>query len=841
MESSIYTGTMPVKGSLYLTSPCMPSAALGNGLHLPNLPYTPIVKTNRELSHSPHLRKTVTTRHKPRMACEIPVGHPASDVVEGSDEKLGRTSCGDKKNSGPATATGIRKEATLGQSILSGSTTTPRTLQPQVKGGMDSFKSLRSMLTKITDQKPGLNSTLLHFGETTEVMNSFTYCKKDPPPLVSVLEQYLQRELGAVVGDEGICTAQSRLRPFREIFCVLADAFPAYGQIMNDIMTAYDGVIQEQAAMLMEALNERQRQERIVTERSAEVQELNSTITRLTAELKEARDELDDDMILPDDEGDLGDVVVQTGKRSVQAFKKLEKSLARSRAVIQRLEEVNKDHLEKILVLISALRESDKRSKDVERDYNDLLIKVEQLNEFKVMAGEAQCELELLKERYNDFISITEHNLIKDQLIDELRVAQNAGRHNRRAAAVRGTQVDVMGRKLKAIQEENAQLLKCDDSLEVLTPRPKWSEVHDKVPSLRDYVKPIKALPLEGDEALTSEVPGMSETVLQVDFLVEQIISLRNELERRKMLPIPMEAPELPLMGRHAGKNIPLHLQAAGFLPFIELDQMNLVTIVYNFFQDSVQSHPDVLLPTFDVTGLYLHYLQSVIEKSPGMDKFWHPQHLAINIDYIAHRREHCRPSLRLLTGILDGIFPSRLACDVMAIVNNVQLELKDLATSQKRTRLRRTALSDCILPVLQLKTSKEIALLRESLGIDTTHDVASLISINSKFMATFFDQECAASMIFYSQLVERITSLSESTDLINGGGTIVAHKKVADAIMELEPLTPRPVITEMMEKSSSKSVADTVHASSLGDMISILGATPIVRRTPRTIEGCVL
>ncbi|RHW72269.1 hypothetical protein DPX39_060042500 [Trypanosoma brucei equiperdum] len=131
------------------------------------------------------------------------------------------------------------------------------------------------MLSKSTDTKWGAATTsFLETGGMAQTMNSFMSSGRDPPPLATTLAQYLQKEVSVAVDEGGVCTAQSRLRPFREALFVLIDAFPAYSQILNDIMSAYDGVIQEQAAMLIESMNERQRQERVVAQRGMEVQEL---------------------------------------------------------------------------------------------------------------------------------------------------------------------------------------------------------------------------------------------------------------------------------------------------------------------------------------------------------------------------------------------------------------------------------------------------------------------------------------------------------------------------------------------------------------------------------------
>ncbi|ESL06536.1 hypothetical protein TRSC58_05788 [Trypanosoma rangeli SC58] len=825
--------TLPLKGMRYITSPSVPSVALGNK-HLPQLPYTPIV----------------CAEGGSNLLAAFPAICPSACMPLDASNKDRTQTVNIKANDGNKNK---RRKSVAGQYVTSKETTIAhngtRSFTSHTSSRGDTQRSpSTSMLASHKDNSVktvGANALTFSkkMGETysgcRDTVNSPMYRtipKEALPPLVTVLERYIRQEMDATLRRGTPVTAQDRLRPFREAFFAFIDAFPGYGNILNDIISAYDGVIQEQAKLLVETISGQSQQH------IAEVAGLKAIISNLMAELEEARNQVKETETPPSSKGGErgGEKVIPELRlqRPEKSSAEKDKELHDAKEHIAALGEVIKNDLEKQLVLINALRESDRRAKALEEQLSAAASQMDELADFKIMAGDAQKQLEEFKLKYQNFISVQDHEIIRDYLKGELQAAQHMVRQYRRSAAVRGTQVDVIGRKLKIIQEENKKLLDTveDERKELLTPRPDWKKIHASLPDLKETAAPFKAITLEGDEAITSTVEGLSETRLQVEYLVESINSLSRELQQRKIVLKPMPTPTISLIGQGMDSRVPLHLRACGIIPRVSLDQVEILLLVHDFFSDILQPHPDVLLHTLDVPALYKEFLQERIQTREALQVFVCAEHLAINLADVAKCMENTRPSLLLLDGILSGIFPARIACDVMTIVENVRLELTSLSKGQGKTRLRRVAISDCIAPVLNLKTLAEVVALKEAMGSDTTHNVEALCATEGKFISTLFDQECASGMAFYVNLLEKLTSYAYCVEP-EDNELVISLENVGQAITEVEPLTPNVIIKEITDNSTEKSLSDEKATVRLSDVIHLLAAAPLIRRSaqPKT------
>ncbi|KAH9579707.1 Translin-associated factor X-interacting protein 1 [Trypanosoma melophagium] len=825
--------TLSLTGMQHITSPSVPSVVLGDK-HLPEVPYNPVPRPESRQALSLNLRDIVPS------ARLLLKSHDKNTPRSGGVHKS-KSSINGKIGTIAGQFVGSRAAATTSP-IKGSSTATPESCATDGKkttsSPLPNFQTVafsKDVSEKAMNLTKKLNQTYSGTKTISNTTMNRTFAKPMLPPLATALEHYVQRELGILMDETGILTAQERLPPFREAFFSFIDAFPAYGKILNDIMSAYDSVIQEQAKMLTEMMSKQTERQIADEQHSIEVDELNKTILKLSEELEETRGALEErELVLPVDDDPAAASRPRT-QRSGRIFADMEKMLREAKRKIAILEENNKSDLEKHLVLIAALRESDKRSKVLELQLATANAKAEELDDFKIMAGEAQKQLEEFKLKYQNYISVKDYELMKEYLTGELQAAQNLVKQYRRSAAVRGTQVDVIGRKMKTLQDEKIELLEVveDERRQLLTPRPDWKKIHSLLPDLGENSSPIEAIPIEGDIVTTSTIQGPNETRLQVEYLVERINSLNKELQRRSMIPLPVKNPEIALIGQGVGSCVPRHLRASGIIPRVKLDTMEVLHLVHDFFNDVLRPHPDALLYTLDVPTLYLGFLKKRIETKEELKHFLCPEHLAINLADMAKDREHCRPSLYLLDGILSGIFPARIACDVIIIIENVRYELKELSEAQKKTRLRRTAVSDCVSPVLQLKSAEEVALIKEALGADTSHDVTALTSTTGKFISTLLDQECASGMKFYATLLDKLTSYAHYLEE-EGGDLVINLDDVGRAITEVEPLTPKPVIKEITQKSSDNNFAEEEQRTRLSDVVHALAAAPVIRRSPQ-------
>ncbi|KAH8613546.1 putative Translin associated factor X interacting N terminus [Trypanosoma vivax] len=834
MPATEYGSTMPVRGVQHIASPCIPSVSLEAARHLPTLPYN--LRVGAKTGNS--LISTVPSATKSsRDLCDrnAPQGSVRGGVKSGGRNANADDSVVKDRGMtprGPLTPfKGACATYSGGRINILGNTTVEglKSLQPtgslaEATGDLKTVAGRTMSLTRAVDQ--GLLGTV----NMTRTVKACLSSRYGPPPLAVALESYVQKEVEATIDEHGSSTAQDRLKPFREALGVIIDAFPAYSKILNDIMAAYDSVIREQAMTIMDAVSRESQQKLADEEHRIEVEELNTTITKLMSELQEVKSEIEGD-----EGNEAADENLSTGSnrqsRSLRGYRKLEKNLADAKATIKAMESVNKDDLQKVLVLVNAVRESDKRAKELEEQVFLLNARLEGLSEFKIMAGETERQLEEMRDKFRHFVSLREHEAITEQLTSELAAAHAAARHNRRAAAIRGTQVDVMGRKLKAIQDENEQIIDASFPRDIYTPRPKWDQIQEEVPGLKERMESIKAPPLDGDEVITSTVPGMSETVLQVEYLVERIRLLTQELERRTMVPMSMTLPAFPFVGQCLSTEVPHHLRSCGIIPYIEMDAMFVLGLVYDFFREVLHSHPDVLLPSFNVHTHYINFLQAAMKTRPDMQRFACVEHIAVNLHHLSNDKSRCRAPLMLLSGILAGSYPPRLACDVITIIDNVVSELQEIAAEQKKTRLCRAIVSECISPLFQLKTNEEVSFLKEALGPDSSFDVASLCNIGGKFLSALFEQECVGSVTFYTNLVSRLTSYAQFIPQ-NGGMWVIAFEKIGQTINEIEPLTPYQVVKEITEKSTEEVLQNGKYVIPLSDVIQIFAAAPIIRRT---------
>ncbi|CAD2218014.1 hypothetical protein AGDE_13255 [Angomonas deanei] len=113
-----------------------------------------------------------------------------------------------------------------------------------------------------------------------------------PPPLATSLRAYLDKEAryNSFISE----SPETRLEPYREVFGALGEAFPNYAQIFDEIRTAYDAVVQQQATRIVE-LNSAARTDELRTrQNNDDVQTLQQHIDALQGDLAAMRKELEE-------------------------------------------------------------------------------------------------------------------------------------------------------------------------------------------------------------------------------------------------------------------------------------------------------------------------------------------------------------------------------------------------------------------------------------------------------------------------------------------------------------------------------------------------------------------
>ncbi|KAK7195416.1 hypothetical protein NESM_000468800 [Novymonas esmeraldas] len=399
-----------------------------------------------------------------------------------------------------------------------------------------------------------------------------------PPPLVTQLQSYIRRELVLNSGGAAIPSAMDQLNPYREAFRALGSAFPAYACLFDDIQCAYDNVIQAQAELLTDAyatVVARDVEKMTHQERAAA---LHQQANALQAELAKMEAALKTRAEAEEDERQQATMLKTRTGRGYDALE-LRRELEAANQRVAELEHNSQSDLEKIMVLIGAVRECDRRLKEYERLVTSVTGQVSELDEFKRIAGEAQAELQLFRKKYSDYVPVADFRLMKEYLTAELEAAQLMARRWRRTAAVRGTQLEVMQRRLTALEEDRNALVEAaaaaapstgggrgqrSGAEAVLTPRPSWSQLYEQYPELSGYAADVGYLTIaldrdaDGIEAIGAGdnhgtgrrasasanfnvgmpvVKGPSETRLQVDYLVRRIAALEAALSAQSSQP----------------------------------------------------------------------------------------------------------------------------------------------------------------------------------------------------------------------------------------------------------------------------------------------------------------
>ncbi|CAG9578490.1 conserved hypothetical protein [Leishmania major strain Friedlin] len=391
-----------------------------------------------------------------------------------------------------------------------------------------------------------------------------------PPPLVTRLQSYIKRELVLNSGGTAIPSAMDQLNPYREAFRALGSAFPAYGSLFDDIQCAYDNVIQAQAELLTDAYStaaarhvEKMTQQENAAALHQQVSALQEELSKMETALKSRA---------PAEEQERQQATMQSSRTCrTNDTLELQRELKAANQRVSELEHASQIDLEKILVLIGAVRECDRRLKEYERLVTSVMGQVSELDEFKCIAGEAQAELQQFRKKYSEYVPASDFCLMRAHLTSELQAAQLMTRRWRRTAVVRGTQLDVMQCRLNALEEDREALVKAataaaaqpadveahdSDTDTVLTPRPSWKRIYERYPELSGYAADVGRLTteLDGDAAdidlfadeerspakrtstsstLAQDMPavkGPKETRLQVEYLVQRIVALEGLL-----------------------------------------------------------------------------------------------------------------------------------------------------------------------------------------------------------------------------------------------------------------------------------------------------------------------
>lgn len=728
------------------------------------------------------------------------------------------------------------------------------------------------------------------------------------PPLVKTLNNYLTRELQLTAGTGTPLTSKEALGPYREALSALITAFPGYSKLLCDIQTAYDNVLQSQSELLTEAYAKEMTNIQIVQQHQENSFQLRLAVSKLEKDLAEMEVNIAEREKKAALTAEMRNHAGHSRADNIELRKQLDVATVR----VEELESMTKGDSEKILVLIGAVRECDKRLKAYEKKVAYMSGQVAELNEFQRLAGEAQTELQKYKHKFRAYVSAEDFESMKNHLTSELANAHNLARQLRRTATVRGTQVDVMLRKIRQLEYEQQIMLEADNPSALLTPRPEWKRVYDTIPDLEEHAKPIhndslsqisstnKPQTEEVDTAERLVVDGPNNTGLQVEYLVKSVLNLKHRLEvvevekaeiaekaRKDHLlystrpPIAADAPSghngnrqgqpkvqvgskrrsqveivatvvvtlPPIIAPGMRTSIPVCFRCTGVVERLTVKSGTALKIIYDFFVNELMPSLELQDPNqfveYDVGAMFLEFLEKRIAREEDLGAYSNAPHVALNLLEDSKDPLLRTPPLTLFIHVLQGLLPVRLAMDCTTVITQVVEDLTAVAKEQQKSRIRRQAISECLLPILELKTPEEIVELRTTLGHDASFDIYSLISIENKFLTTMFHQQCQASMDMYGKLLKALTAHSTELSSEEYDRTITPEA-IGAAVKEAEPSTPDVIIQELTENSTRRpddsSSGIVEEKLRLSDVITAIDVAPIFLRTPLcTKEECLL
>lgn len=727
----------------------------------------------------------------------------------------------------------------------------------------------------------------------------------EDPAIVSSLYAYLDRELRLSCGTVQP-TSMTALGPYREVLSALIASFPGYGKLLCDIQSAYDNVLQYQSELLADAFAKEMENHDAAHQYEEDVAHLRSIIQQIEADLH----------IMQEEKARRDEEAAKTAQQyhnlgnsradNIELRKHLDVATLR----VEELETMTRQDSEKILVLIGAVRECDKRLKAYEIKVNNMSGQVAELNEFQRLAAEAQSELQKYKHKFRSYVSAEDFELMRNHLTQELASSQKLSRKLRRTATVRGTQVDVLLRKLQQLESDQEALLEGSGSTAPLTPRPNWKKLYEEVPELHEFSKPIHNDPLvqlsnhpmqspiaderPSDDAEHLVVEGPTATALHIDFLVQMVRSLQEKMkvveeekeavverarkdhvmlinqraseaggpsvarsgtsrshtsgsrgrQQESFSQLEIEGP--PMIGPGVGDQVPAHIRCVGIVDRKPIPLACSIKLIFGFFLEellpSLELEETQAISRYDVKVQFLQFLEKKMMEEKKLSSYPYAPHIALNLMEDAKDPFLRSPALVLLANILYDTMPVRLALDTSILISRVIKDLNAIAKEQQKSRLRRNAIAETLLPILELKTPEDLTELRSTLGTEASFDLFVLVSIENRFLTTMFCQQCQQSMDFYVKLIKALT-LRSSELQENLGDRCITLKDIEEAIYETDGNTPEVVVREITENSTRKAEEGNCEDFlRLSEVIEVLDVSPVFLRTPQSSkEECIL
>ncbi|CUG90278.1 Hypothetical protein, putative [Bodo saltans] len=692
--------------------------------------------------------------------------------------------------------------------------------------------------------------------------------KRQPPPLASALQGHLDREMkflqAAADRDEaelqqqpsasGVIDPMERLQPHREALRMLAEGLPSYATLLHNIMGAYDSAIKNQAQVTAAARVISNTAVQVQLSHEAEVLTLKETIESVEGRYRTVHQALQTKL-------QEAKASTATANAVVSNFEKENTAL---RLVIAEQEAEKTSDLEKMMTLIVAIKECDARVKSLEDSLQEARSQLDEMKSLKKMMGESQLELGQMKVQYKDAVPLSRYTNATRELESQLLESRRETKRVRRLCIARGSAIDGLERKLKAATDELERFRMVAGSKQVrdaLTPRPDWLAIHDTLPELKDFTLEVPIEMIDGTTQQPRLVGGLTESSLQVGFLVDKIVELQQQIttsagstspskpggtspptmdintsgisKHRQSLAtiaplaaVPAVAAVVPIIALGSSAWAP-HLKEVGVVPRVSIDRLKIRSMLHDFFVAAQKKYAsDSSAPsTLEIVKQFLAFSTVLFATNPDVRQLvqGNAVYLAYNL-YDEARKPNALPQLVLFKQIMDGTMPIRIVFDALRAEDDVRQELTALCEAHNKNRLRRATVLELIVPLLAFKGRDEIEELRTALGVESTVDVSLLTQSSSKFMTTLFEQECTEGIKLYVTVVEKLSAASTMQE----GVRCVTTASVLDVVADVEPHTDQRVLDALIKGDvTEESVFPLEHT------LQALRSAPLVRATP--------
>ena len=619
------------------------------------------------------------------------------------------------------------------------------------------------------------------------------------PPLLRAMEDRLEKEMG-ILSASGPVDPKERMRVYREVLHMFGEGFRNYGPMLEQMLDEFD-----------HALNDEKRSAQNAIRQATDLQIRKDADYAEMEKMEREKEELAADY-------DKKISALQARLEELQSTR--EDASGVSESLVGELDSLKRERVEdkeKILALIRAVRESDRRLRVAQDRIHSMGLELEKMEDTKDLLRKSQVRLGEMKDMYRETVPLSKHEATVKEMEAKLEEIRESEMKFRRFFAQRGCQVERFARTIGELNADRERLKKGKkkEGERALTPRPDWREVHDLVSNL-DIFDTNREGDADGD-AIKSTANCVNLLVFAYlkqkernAELEERVSFLNDELLRISSTQAVVAQHTQPIVGDTKGSSglylgrgmnslVWPCLRTVGHVPKRIFLRAEVVETLLFFFEGVRK------LKGMELTSLH-DRLAAFFAQQYGKQRYVH----AYGTIEACYGLRYVDPPCQLFISVLEGSLPTRIVFDVLAHVESVKNEIVGLAATLKKKKVRKGNVMEVVGPLLAMKSRDSLDRLKVLLGKTTTIDSEEVTRPVHPFMEELLRQGATESMAFYHAVLASVFSLAvglpscgseervlsgEEADISSMG---ITSENVQKAIRELEPMTPASVLVEL-------------------------------------------